>query len=123
MQGRAGLSLIAPAEGLVELQLVATAYGEGRPLKIWRGEQLLVSIDIPAAPRDQAVLLLLLLPPGSTDLVLESPAAKSPEGRSISLSIEGLKITPLATTPGYTPRAGSPPPMTIPAMNAPPCGT
>jgi hypothetical protein len=121
MQGRAGLSLIAPAEGAVELRLTATAYGAGRPLRIWRGDELLASIDIPAAPRDQVVTLTLLLPPGSTDLALESPAAKSPEGRSLSLSVEGLAVTRLPLAAGYTTRPAPPP--TIPAIGAPPCGS
>jgi hypothetical protein len=121
MQSRAGLSLINPAEGLVELRLTATAYGEGRPLKIWRGEQLLASIDIPAAPRDHAVSLLLVLPPGSMDLVLESPAAKSPEGRLLSLSIKGLSVMSLPMAGGLAPRQALP--ETIPASDAPPCGT
>lgn len=121
MQGRASLSLIVPTEAVVELQLTATAYAEARPLKIWRGEELLVSIAVPAAPRDQAVVLRLLLPPGSTDLVLESPVAKSPEGRSLSLSISNLRATPLPMAQGdVSPQAPPPPP--IPATDAPPCG-
>jgi hypothetical protein len=121
MQGRAGLSLIAPAEGMVKIQLTATAYAQGRPLKIWRGAQLLASVDIPAAPYDRTLSLRLLLPSGTTDLTLESPAALSPEGRGLSLSVERLLVTPLPSAPGYVPRLAPQPPPTIPAISAPPC--
>ncbi len=122
MRGSAGLSLIAPAEGMAELRLSATAYAEGRPLKIWSGGQLLASIDIPAAPYDRTLSLQLLLPPGQTDLTLESPAVLSPEGRIISLSISQLRVAQLPAAAGYTTQAAPSPPPTIPAIGAPPCG-
>ncbi len=122
MRGRAGISLIAPAERIVELRFTATAYGSNRPLKIWRGNELLTSIEIPSAPRNQVVSLRLLLAPGSTDLVLEGLATTSPEGRLLSLSVSDLHLTALLMAVGYTPQAGPPLPPTIPAIGAPPCG-
>lgn len=121
MQGRAEIGLIAPAETAAQLEFVATAYGEARPLRIWQGDRLLVELAVPAAPYDQHVALSLIVPPGQSSLTLESPPVISPEGRSLSLSIESLALTPIPSVPGYAARPAAPPPPTLPMIQGAPC--
>ncbi|NTW01228.1 MAG: hypothetical protein HGA19_07930 [Oscillochloris sp.] len=121
MQNHATLSLIAPTRSVVKLNFTATAYAQGRPLKIWLGDQLLASVEIPAAPYDHTVSLQLILSPGQTDLILESPAVRSPEGRLLSLSVTGLTVTSVPTVLGYASQQLLAIPPTLPTLVAPPC--
>jgi len=120
-QGRADLTLLAPASGPARLSFVATAYGAPRQLEIWQDDQRLHALEVPAAPYDRLVSLELLLPPGQTLLTLSSPASPSPEGRQLSLSISDIRLAPLPAGPGFAPERAPAPPPTIPQIDAPPC--
>jgi hypothetical protein len=121
MGERAELTLLTRGPAAVELSLRATAYGAARPLELWQGDTLLVKLEIPAAPRDRAVALRLLLPPGATTVALASPAEQTPDGRRLSLSVSDLRLTPLPVAPPWAAEQSLAIPPTIPAQSAAPC--
>lgn len=121
MSERAELTLLSRGPAAVELSLRATAYGAARPLELWQGDLLLARVDVPAAPRDRALALRLLLPPGATTLTLASPAEAGPDGRRISLSVAAIGLTPLPVAPAWAGGATLAIPPTIPLRGAAPC--
>jgi hypothetical protein len=122
MGERAELVLLARKPSAVTLSLRATAFGDVRSLALRQGETPLASLEVPSAPRDRSVALRLLLPPGRTTIVLESVASSAPDGRSLSLSVSDLAVTPLPVDPAWAAEATLQLPPTIPAIDAAPCG-
>ncbi|GAB4447250.1 MAG: hypothetical protein OHK0015_51180 [Chloroflexi bacterium OHK40] len=121
MGPQAELRLLSRTRSAVRLTLRATAYGQARPLQIWRGDTLLQTVEVPAAPYDRTITLRMLLPPGATSITLVAPATPAPDGRSLSLSVEGLAVTPLPTSEAWATTATRTIPRTIPAITAAPC--
>lgn len=120
-QARADLTLLMPRSGPATLSFLATAYGEPRQLRIWQDGRLLQSLEVPAAPYDRRISLGLMLQPGPTEITLEAPAATSPEGRQLSLSVSDLRLDAPSLAPGYAATSVPAPPPTIPRLNAAPC--
>lgn len=118
---RAEVTLLAREQAAVALSLRATAFGAARALRVSLGDQLLTTVEIPAAPYDRVIALRLLLPPGQTTLALESAASPAPDGRLLSLSVSDLRLTPLAVGPAWAAASTLPIPPTLPAISAAPC--
>jgi hypothetical protein len=121
MGERAELRLLAPAPAAVALTLRATAYGAPRTLQVWQGRGLLASVEVPSAPLDRAIALRLLVPPGETSITLASPAAVAPDGRSLSLSVSDIGLSPLPVAAAWAAEARLEIPATLPALAASPC--
>jgi hypothetical protein len=122
MGGRAEVTLLAREQAAVALSLRATAFDEPRQLRVRLGDELLTTVEIPAAPYDRLVSLRLLLPPGQTTLTLESDAVPGPDGRQLSLSVSDLRVAPLPTDPAWGAARTLAIPPTLPALSAAPCG-
>ncbi len=114
MRDRAMISLHARQQSMVKVEFLATAYGEARPLIIWNRQDQLTTLEIPAAPYEQWVTLDLMLPPGRSDLILESAMVPNTDGRMVSLAIQQMRITPIAFRPEVRRAAGTFIPATIP---------
>jgi hypothetical protein len=121
MGPRAEIALLSRGPAAATLSLRATAFGGPRELRVWQGGRLLAAVEVPGAPYDRAMSFSLLLPPGRTTVELESAAAPAPDGRSLSLSVSDVRLTPLAVDPAWAAQAALAIPPTLPAVAGAPC--
>ena len=116
MGERAGAQIYLRTPAAVEIAIEATAYARPRPLTIALDGVALAQIEVPPAPAALARRIIVIVPAGAHRLELISQAETAPDGRSISLSVGRLWLTPHAL-----PGAALAPPPTLPPPPFAPC--